>query len=118
MIEGISVLYNKFTKYKQTLFNFNALVIDIVYMTSSSTIAGEKKDETTGLANSTYNILIALGKEAKFLYSTVDTYTSDAQKANRSDLVNMWNTIKQDRQKHLQLLREALEKEARQEKLI
>jgi hypothetical protein len=78
MVEGISVLYNKFTKYKQTLFNFNALVIDIVYMTSSSTIAGEKKDETTGLENSTYNILIALGKEAKFLYSTIDTYTSDA----------------------------------------
>ncbi|MFL6508330.1 MAG: hypothetical protein ACJ704_10400 [Nitrososphaeraceae archaeon] len=44
MIEGISVLYNKFTKYKQTLFNFNVLVIDIVYMTSSSsTIAGEKR---------------------------------------------------------------------------
>ncbi|MFL6376507.1 MAG: hypothetical protein ACJ72R_03485 [Nitrososphaeraceae archaeon] len=42
MIEGISVLYNKFTKYKQTLFNFNVLVIDIVYMTSSSSIAGEK----------------------------------------------------------------------------
>ncbi|MFL6442100.1 MAG: hypothetical protein ACJ702_09100, partial [Nitrososphaeraceae archaeon] len=61
--------------------------IDIVYMTSSSTISGEKKDETTGLANSTYNILISLGKEAKFLYSTIDTYTSDAQKANRSDLV-------------------------------
>jgi hypothetical protein len=109
------------TKYKQTLFNFNALVIGIVYMTSSSssssTIAGERKDETTGLANSTYNILIALGKEAKFLYSTIDIYTSDAQKANRPDLVNMWNTIKQDRQKHLAMLREALEKEAKQEKL-
>jgi hypothetical protein len=30
----------------------------------------------------------------------------------------MWNTIKQDRQKHLAMLREALEKEAKQEKLI
>jgi hypothetical protein len=29
----------------------------------------------------------------------------------------MWNTIKQDRERHLQLLREALEKEAKQEKL-
>jgi hypothetical protein len=29
----------------------------------------------------------------------------------------MWNTIKQDRQKHLAMLREALEKEAKQEKL-
>jgi rubrerythrin len=82
-------------------------------MTESSTT----KHETTKLENSTFNILIALGKEAQFLYSTIDTYTSDAQKANRSDLVNMWNTIKQDRQKHLQMLREALEKEAKEEKL-
>ena len=51
------------------------------------------------------------------MYSTVDTYTSDAEKANRSDLVNMWKTIKQNRQRHLQMLREALEKEAKQEKL-
>jgi hypothetical protein len=48
---------------------------------------------------------------------TSDTYINDAQKANRSDLVNMWNTIKQDRQRHMQMLREALEKEAKEEKL-
>jgi hypothetical protein len=82
-------------------------------MTESSST----KHETTRLENSTFNILIALGKEAQFLYSTIDTYTSDAQKANRSDLVNMWNTIKQDRQKHMQMLRQALEKEAKEEKL-
>jgi hypothetical protein len=29
----------------------------------------------------------------------------------------MWNTIKQDRQRHLEMLREALEKEAKQDKL-
>ena len=29
----------------------------------------------------------------------------------------MWNTIKQDRQRHLQMLRQELEKEAKQEKL-
>jgi hypothetical protein len=75
------------------------------------------KHETTRLENSTFNILIALGKEAQFLYSTIDTYANDAQKANRTDLVTMWNTIKQDRQRHLQMLRQALEKEAKQEKL-
>ena len=75
------------------------------------------KHPTTKLENTTFNILIALGKEAQFLYSTIDTYTSDAQKSNRSDLVNMWNTIKQDRQRHLEMLREALEKEAKQDKL-
>jgi hypothetical protein len=84
---------------------------------STTTTTTTTKHETTRLENSTFNILIALGKEAQFLYSTIDTYTSDAQKANRSDLVNMWNTIKQDRQKHMQMLRQALEKEAKEEKL-
>ncbi|MBV9175524.1 MAG: hypothetical protein JO327_03480 [Nitrososphaeraceae archaeon] len=75
------------------------------------------RHQTTGLDNSTFNILIALGKEAQFLYSTIDTYRSDAEKANRSDLVNMWNTIKEDRQRHMQMLRGALEQEAKDEKL-
>ncbi|MFL6330035.1 MAG: hypothetical protein ACJ705_03365 [Nitrososphaeraceae archaeon] len=80
-------------------------------------MAETTKHQTTGLENTTFDILIALGKEAQFLYSTIDTYKGDAEKANRSDLVNMWNTIKQDRQRHMQMLREALEKEAREEKL-
>lgn len=84
---------------------------------SSSSSSTSTKHETTRLENTTFDILIALGKESQFLYSTIDTYTSDAQKANRSDLVNMWNTIKQDRQRHMQMLREALEKEAKEEKL-
>jgi rubrerythrin len=75
------------------------------------------RHETTGLDNSTFNILIALGKEAQFLYSTIDTYRSDAEKANRSDLVDMWNKIKEDRQRHMQMLRGALEQEAKDEKL-
>ena len=48
---------------------------------SPSTMTGERKEETTELANSAYNIVIALGKEAQFLYSTIDTYTNDAEKA-------------------------------------
>ena len=75
------------------------------------------RHETTGLDNSTFNILIALGKEAQFLYSTIDTYRSDAEKANRSDLVDMWNKIKEDRQRHMQMLRGALKQEAKGEKL-
>jgi rubrerythrin len=74
-------------------------------------------DETTRLENSTYDILRALGKDADFLYDTVDTYINDAQKANRNDLVEMWTTIKNDRQRHLRMLRQELEKEAKQEKL-
>jgi hypothetical protein len=75
------------------------------------------KSETTQLENTTYNILAALGSDADFLYDTIGTYIKDAQSANRSDLVNMWNTIKQDRQRHLQMLRQALDKEAKEQKL-
>jgi rubrerythrin len=75
------------------------------------------KDETTKLENSTYNILIALGKESQFLYSTIDTYISDAQKDNNSELVNTWNTIKEDRKRHMDMLRSALERAAKEQKL-
>jgi hypothetical protein len=75
------------------------------------------KDETTRLENSTYNILMALGKEAQFLYSTIDTYIQDARKDNNSDLENMWNTIKQERQRHLGMLRDALDRQAKERKL-
>jgi hypothetical protein len=75
------------------------------------------KHQTTQLENSSYNILSALGKEAQFLYSTIDTYISDAKQDNRPGLVNIWKSMKQDSQKHVQQLREALEKEAKEEKL-
>jgi rubrerythrin len=75
------------------------------------------KDETTKLENSTYNILIALGKDADFLYDTIDTYISDAQKDNNSELETTWNTIKEDRKRHMDMLRSALEREAKEQKL-
>jgi hypothetical protein len=75
------------------------------------------KDETTRLENSTYNILIALGKEAKFLYSAIDTYIDDSRKDNNSELERTWKTIKQERERHLAMLRDALEKQAKEQKL-
>jgi hypothetical protein len=75
------------------------------------------RSENTQLENTTYNILAALGRDADFLYDTIGTYINDAQNANRSDLVTMWDTIKQDRQRHLQMLRQALDKEAKEQKL-
>lgn len=60
---------------------------------------------TQVISNVKYSILRALGTDADFLYDTVDSYI------NRSDLVELWQTIKQDRQKHANMLREVLEKE-------
>ena len=83
----------------------------------SSSQGSATKDETTKLENSTYNILIALGKEARFLYSAIDTYIDDARKDNNSDLEKIWKTIKQERERHLAMLRDALDKQAKEQKL-
>ena len=64
----------------------------------------------TELTNTAYDILKVLGKDADFLYDTIETYIKDAQQANKSQLVEMWQTIKNDRIRHMHLLKEALEK--------
>ena len=65
----------------------------------------------TELTNTAYDILKVLGKDADFLYDTIETYIQDAQKANKSELVGIWQTIKSDRKRHMQMLKETLEKE-------
>jgi hypothetical protein len=47
----------------------------------------------------------------------VDTYISDAQKENRDKLVEVWNIIKQDKEKHLQMLKDCLESEVKEGEL-
>jgi hypothetical protein len=67
-------------------------------------------NEKTGLDNTTYNILSALGKDADFLYDTVDKYIREAENANTPELVELWKTIRNERQKHVDMLKDALEK--------
>jgi hypothetical protein len=55
--------------------------------------------------------MVALGKEADFLHSTIDTYIADAQRENKTNLVEVWNNIKQDKQEHLDMLKNCLENE-------
>ena len=72
----------------------------------------------TGLTNRAYDILRTLGKDADFLYDTIGKYIQDAEKDGRQDLADMWKTIKQDRVKHVRLLKDALEKEIHQSVII
>ena len=76
------------------------------------------KHDTIRLENSIYNILSALGKEAQFLYSTIEIYIIDAEKDNRPQLFDTWKSMKQESQRHVQMLREALEKEKGKEAQI
>jgi hypothetical protein len=68
-------------------------------------------ESSTSLSNTMYDILKVMGKDAEFLYDTIDKYIQDAQKANKQELVNTWNKIKNDRLNHLNMLKDALEKE-------
>jgi hypothetical protein len=65
----------------------------------------------TELTDTAYDILKVLGKDADFIYDTIGTYIRDTQKANKTKLVEIWQTIKQDRKRHMHMLREALEGE-------
>jgi rubrerythrin len=65
----------------------------------------------TELTDTAYDILKVLGKDADFIYDTIETYIRDAQKANKPKVVEMWQTIKQDRKRHMHMLKEALEEE-------
>ena len=67
--------------------------------------------EQTGWDNTTYDILSALGKDADFLYDTIDKYIDDAKKANKNDLVDLWTRIKKDRLTHINDLKGALERD-------
>lgn len=58
-----------------------------------------------------------MGKDADFLYSTVDRYIEDAQNDGKDNLAEIWREIKQDKEKHLTKLRDCLEKEAKEENL-
>jgi glutamate mutase epsilon subunit len=48
-----------------------------------------QKSENTRLDNSTFNVMVTLGREADFLHSTIDTYIADAQRENKTKLVSM-----------------------------
>jgi len=68
-------------------------------------------ENSTSLSNTMYDILKVMGRDAEFLYDTIDSYIRDAQNANKQDLVDTWNKIKTDRQNHVHMLKDALEKE-------
>ena len=68
-------------------------------------------ESPTPLSNTMYDILKVMGKDAGFLYDTIDKYTDDAEKANKKELADTWRKIKSDRLNHVNMLKDALEKE-------
>jgi hypothetical protein len=68
-------------------------------------------NNATPLFNTMYDILKVMGKDAEFLYDTIECYIKDAQDSNKQYLVDIWQRIKADRLNHVNMLKDALEKE-------
>ncbi|MEO9294590.1 MAG: hypothetical protein ABI347_03205 [Nitrososphaera sp.] len=77
----------------------------------------EQGKDQTGLDNTTYNLISALEKEADFLYTTVGTYMEDARKENRPEAEEVWKAIKETKRKNVQMLRDALANEVKQNRM-
>jgi len=67
------------------------------------------------LADNPYNAVHQLTKTLEFL-NRVNVYIEDAQKANDTKFEEIWNIIKEDRQKHANLLKEFLRTEMKENK--
>ena len=67
--------------------------------------------------NCSFDIISQTEKKADFLHSTVEKYIRDANAANRPELANLWDTIRQDEQRHLDMLKQELAKDAKEGKL-
>jgi rubrerythrin len=69
------------------------------------------------LEDSTFNLITQIEKKADFLYTSVEKYLRDAEKDGKPGLAKLWNSIKEDEQNHLKMLREELVREVRENKL-
>lgn len=67
------------------------------------------------LNNNCYNIVHQLTKTLGFL-SRVEQYIEDSKKAGDSESEKVWNTIKADRQKHAELLKNLVKNEIKNNK--
>lgn len=66
--------------------------------------------------DSTYDIIHQLEKKADFVYFAVEKYMRDAEKDGKPQVIMLWNKIKEDEQNDLNLLREELVKEVKEDK--
>jgi hypothetical protein len=65
------------------------------------TIEGTTTKKSALLEDSTFNVITQIEKNADFLYSSVEKYIRDTEKDKKPELVKLWNTLKEDEQKHL-----------------
>jgi hypothetical protein len=73
--------------------------------------------ESEAMDNVCFDIVTQMEKKADFLYRAADAYIRDAESTNRRELVQVWNTIKEDEKKHFDMLKQELAREVREGRL-
>lgn len=81
---------------------------------TTTATGGTGNNQSILLEDCCFNIVSQIEKKADFLHTVVKEYIRDAEKDNKPHLVDLWNTIKKDEQKHLQILKEELTREVRE----
>ena len=76
-----------------------------------------QKSKPLCLNDNCYNVVQQLSKTMRFL-SHVDQYVKDANKAGDKESEKIWNTIKADRQKHAELLKNLIINEITNNKFL
>lgn len=71
--------------------------------------------QTQRLSDDCYNTIHQLTKTLEFL-AHADTYVQDANNAGDDKAKQVWNTIKEDRQKHADMLKELVTYEVQNNK--
>jgi hypothetical protein len=61
--------------------------------------------------NCSFDIMTQTEKKADFLHSAIEKYIKDARDANRPELERLWNAIKEDEARHLDLLKAEMAKD-------
>ena len=89
----IEYYINPFFKIVIVWINQNLVISYIYFEVYTKLVMSE--NEKTGIDNSTYDIMSALGRDADFLYDTIDKYIRDAESANKPELVELWKTIRE-----------------------
>jgi hypothetical protein len=86
-------------------------------MAERKTSASTSKGASQPMDNCCFDIMTQTEKKADFLYRAADTYIQDAQAANRPELAHLWSTIKQDEQRHLDMLKQELARDVQEGRL-
>lgn len=78
--------------------------------------------QTTGTPNKpmddcSFDLIMQAEKKADFIHSAVEKYIRDANEAKRPELASLWETIRQDEQRHLDMLKQQLAKDVKEGRL-